>query len=563
MFAPPVAIDTDLFSRVARLAASTSTAQVAERLVAVLRLATAATVVGVRLGADECWHADPTNRRSVLRALATSHELDAALDSGLVLEVGSGTSGVIAAGLDRGVDRAPGIVVLAGPGIDVDLDGPRLSSMIEVTTGVLAQLDRVERATRAAEFDPATGLANRAGFERAVSEAASANRNVTVVEVHLGGISELAATFGASVARSVVRDVGGRISSLKGVDGVGSLAGDLLGVVALRDEGAIADQVVAAAGAPVSVGRQAVELRVNAGVAGGRGGDVPAAVLVERATLARVQAMATGAAIVVHTPSLTEGCHRRLDVAARLRRALEDAAITVHYQPQVGADGAILGLEALVRWVEEDGTHVPPDAFLSVAEQAGLLHEIDLRVLRSACAQLREWELEGLSDFRLAVNLSASTVSRPGIAAVVLGIVAEAGVDPGRIEVEITETTAADEAGWGVTLQQLRDAGISVAIDDFGTGFSSLGRIHRLPIDRLKIDRSFVADLAGAGRTVAAAVVALAAGLGLSVLAEGVEDDEQLAVLVDLGCTEFQGFGFSRPLPAGDAGPLLRRGGCR
>ena len=570
--AAPVASQGDARHRIlaaaTRLAACPRRDRLADTIADVLVDLLSASVIGVRIAGASAWRTaggDRPSTRRVVEVLVSS-DLESALAGGLVADLGSlgGAAAALAAGIDAGPDALPGVVVVAGPGLDRELDGDALAAVADLAAAVLAQLDRTARAQAHAETDRATGLLNRLGLERALADATSDGGAFAVVDLHLGGVTELGAAFGAPVARRVVQAVGEQLLALPLVEAVASVAADGLTAVVRGDIAAAADQVVAEASRPVGVGRQSVCLDVRAGAAATTAGGTTREAI-DRAALARVQAAASGSAVVVHSAALTAGCHQRLEIAASLRRALDDGGqeLVVHYQPQVDADGRVIGLEALVRWRRADGTVVRPDDFLPVAERAGLMAEIDLHVLRTVCRQLSCWSADGVGGFRVAVNLSASTLARPEIFGAVVAVLDDTGVDPRRLELEITETAATDETGWVSTLAQLRSFGVSVAMDDFGTGYSSLGRIHRLPLDRLKIDRSFVADLDGAGAGVAAAVVSLAAGLGMQVLAEGVEHERQVAVLVELGCTEFQGYAFGRPQPAGDIEALLVAGAVR
>lgn len=522
----------------------------------------ASTIVAVRVAGRSVWSIAPGAAdlaAHLVRELASA-DLDAALHGGLVVDLGdpAGAWGALAAGIDAGPHADPGVVLVAGAGVDPELDGAVVVALAGLVASVLGQLDRTERWAEAAETDPVTGFANRVGLERAIDVASAEGVGIGLVDLHLGGVTELGASFGGGAVRCVVRALGERLLALPCVVAVASTSAEGLTAVVRGDESAAADQVAAAASRPVLLGRQAVCIDVHAGAAA-RPMETPARVVIDRAALARVQAVAAGRAVVVHSEALAAGCHARLETAAQLRRVLDAGGdeLVVHYQPQVDADGRVLGLEALVRWVRPDGTTVRPDDFLPVAERAALTAEIDLHVLRASCRQLARWSAAGLDGFRVAVNLSASTVARAGIAGAVVAVLEETGVDPTRLELEITESAATDETGWVATLEQLRSLGVAVAMDDFGTGYSSLGRIHRLPLDRLKIDRSFVADLDGAGSSVVAAVVSLARGFGLRVLAEGVEDEGQLAALVGLGCDEFQGYAFGRPVPAAEATAVL------
>ena len=225
-------------------------------------------------------------------------------------------------------------------------------------------------------------------------------------------------------------------------------------------------------------------------------------------------------------------------------------------------EGRIIGAEALVRWVSPDRGLVPPNEFIPIAEETGLISSIGEWVLESACRQAAAWVRKGLPPVRVAVNLSARQFYSPGFIDSVRRILAESEVRPGAIELELTESMMMQNVQHVADLlMELKLLGLHISVDDFGTGYSSLGYLKRLPLDALKIDRSFVRDVPGDQDDVAitSAVVALAHSLRLKVVAEGVETDEQLAFLRELGCDEIQGFLLSKPVPAEGFEALLRR----
>ena len=233
------------------------------------------------------------------------------------------------------------------------------------------------------------------------------------------------------------------------------------------------------------------------------------------------------------------------------RRGLE-----LHYQPQVDLrDGSLLGAEALLRWRRNDGSLIPPENFVALAEYSGLMVELGAWVLATAMAQLRAWQAGGLNLTRMSVNVSMAQFRDPGFVPMLQRGVEQAGVSAAHLEIEITESMAMlDTDQVTRALAAIRALGVTVAIDDFGTGFSSLAYLHHLPIDRLKVDRSFVRTLTerSAGRSIAATVIGLGKTLGLGVIAEGVETAEQANLLREMGCVEAQGFHYARPMPPAD-----------
>ena len=244
---------------------------------------------------------------------------------------------------------------------------------------------------------------------------------------------------------------------------------------------------------------------------------------------------------------------RRLSVETRLRRALERNEFKLVYQPiRDAVSGRLSAAEALLRWVDSEGESIGPDEFIPIAEETGLIVEIGAWVLRTACLQAREWRAAGYIPFRMSVNIAVGQLSDLGIVEGVDQILFESKISPDNLELEITESSILDDnPNIIAAISQLTDMGIGFALDDFGTGYSSLSALQRFPIERLKIDRSFVSgvDQNANDQALTSAIVALAKRLDLKVVAEGVETEEQARFLVELGCDELQGYLFSRPLP--------------
>ncbi|MFP4834205.1 putative bifunctional diguanylate cyclase/phosphodiesterase, partial [Paraburkholderia sp. BR10879] len=261
-------------------------------------------------------------------------------------------------------------------------------------------------------------------------------------------------------------------------------------------------------------------------------------------------------------PEMNANVGARLNLERRLRRALRDSEFLLHYQPQVEIEGGrIIGMEALVRWRDPEVGLVSPAQFIPVAEESGLIGPLSDWVLREACRQNRAWQLAGLPPVRVSVNFSAKTFHQRDIAQLVKDVLQETGLEACWLEIELTESTLMRNAEEAVSmLNELHALGIGIAIDDFGTGYSSLSYLKRLPVDRLKIDRSFVADIGTSGddETITAAIIALAHELQLQVIAEGVETSAQFAFLRERACDELQGYFFAPPLPGDEAAALLR-----
>jgi diguanylate cyclase (GGDEF)-like protein len=253
----------------------------------------------------------------------------------------------------------------------------------------------------------------------------------------------------------------------------------------------------------------------------------------------------------------------RFTMEAKLRGALERGEFTLHYQPQFDLrSGALSGMEALLRWTNEELGVVPPTEFIPVAEETGLIIAIGEWVLRQACTQAKAWADEGLPVVRMAVNVSGHQFVLKEFPLLVASIIKETGIAPSMLELEITESIVMKDESWAEqALAQLKVLGVSLAIDDFGTGYSSFGRLRHFAVDRLKIDQSFISSLIDCtdDRAIAAAIIAMSRSLRIKVTAEGVESFPQLLFLQEHDCHEAQGFLFSRALPATDAHKLLRR----
>jgi polar amino acid transport system substrate-binding protein len=255
-----------------------------------------------------------------------------------------------------------------------------------------------------------------------------------------------------------------------------------------------------------------------------------------------------------YTAALSQRVLQHLDLEARLRKVLQAGGLQLHYQPYLDLrSGAIEGVEALIRWYEPDRGMIPPDEFIPLAEMTGLIGEVSAWVLRTACAEHAAMALPGGVRPQLAVNVSARQFQRGEVVEQVKSILRETGLPPGLLELEITETVAMqDHARTIDTLRRLRELGVRVSIDDFGTGYSSLSYLRRFSIDTLKIDRSFVKDVATdkSAAGIVSAIIAVARELGLRVVAEGVETEAQLEYLKRQRCDFAQGYLFSRPVPA-------------
>ena len=264
------------------------------------------------------------------------------------------------------------------------------------------------------------------------------------------------------------------------------------------------------------------------------------------------------------TKELSRRAHEKLSIETNLRRAIELEQLEVYYQPQnLLGSGKVLGAEALLRWHHPELGMVPPDKFIPVAEETGLIVPIGDWVITQACRQLREWREQGYDIQQLAINVSGVQLQRGDLVKHVLSTCDYFQLSPSDLELEITESIIMDDTETAVRmLTELRKQGCSIAIDDFGTGYSSLGYLKRLPVDKLKIDRHFIRDIVTDpdDAAIVRAILAMAKNLQLTVIAEGVEEEAHCRILQEQECEIAQGYYFSRPVPAKEFVGLLEKG---
>ncbi|KLJ02719.1 GGDEF domain-containing phosphodiesterase [Luteimonas sp. FCS-9] len=418
-----------------------------------------------------------------------------------------------------------------------------------------------ERIERLAHFDALTGLPNRTrlrqDIEAALAANASAYQALLLLDVAgFGGINE---AHGHAAGDTVLKAIATRLHML--VD-----AGDLFGRVGAdeflvllqqgegrQDAATTAQRIVAGLSDPVPVGGEILRFGISAGIAvrpAGVGFDE----LLRAAGVALHGARQGGRnRVEFYSPDAWRLARRRLDVEHALRGALEHEEFTLAYQPLVDiARRSVSGVEALLRWRHPELGVCPPDEFIAIAEATGDIAAIGDWVLREACRQAAAWDAAGIAFGRMSVNVSAVQLRDTAFASRVLAACAEAGWPPSRLELELTESALLrDTEALRACFDTLVGAGVALAIDDFGTGFSSLSYLSRFPVGRLKIDRSFIAELGGSRRAVevARAIIHLGKALRMQVLAEGVESMEDERLLLEYGCDEVQGYLYSRPLP--------------
>jgi diguanylate cyclase (GGDEF)-like protein len=514
-----------------------------------------------------------------------------------------GKDGVWAAARIRELDPAVEIVICTAYS-DVDpseiggivppeeklsyLQKPFHSHEVRQMTIALGSKWRAERRiVRLAYFDSLTGLPNREqSNSRLVSAVASAKerkRTLAVLYLDLDNFKRVNDTLGHAVGDELLCLVATRLrNALRHSDTVGmeplgrARPGDLarLGgdefmalLPDLRDAddaGIVAKRLIGALREPVQLAMTSLVVTPSVGIAVFPRDGADAETLLRNADLAMYFAKrkCPGTFAFFDGP-MNAAALQRVTIESWLRGALERNELSLEYQPQFDVrTGGISGMEALLRWTSDALGSVPPTEFIPVADETGLILTIGEWVLRNACRQAKAWHDEGLSVGRMAVNVSGKQFAQVEFPDQVAAIVRETGLDPSMLELEITESVVMADEPWAAkALNQLKAIGVLLAIDDFGTGYSSFSRLRHLAVDRLKIDRSFVACIneCSTDRAIAAAIIAMSRALRIKVTAEGVESFPQLLFLQEHECQDAQGFLLSKALPVNDAHRLLRR----
>jgi predicted signal transduction protein with EAL and GGDEF domain len=436
-----------------------------------------------------------------------------------------------------------------------------------------------------ANFDSLTGLPNRALFRdrlaQAMLRAQRSNQAMALMFLDLDRFKVVNDSLGHEAGDRLLCHVAQTLkASLRGVDTLGRsggeeaftlsrLGGDEFTVIAenvgnAEQAGAIARRLLDALAVPFKVGEEEIHISASIGVSLFPMDDVDLDGMIRHTDMAMYRAKSLGRnTFSFFSDDLNQAVSTRLSLEGSLRRAIERNEFCLHYQPKADLkSGRISGVEALIRWHCPGRGMVPPDRFIAVLEDTGLILQVGAWVVRTALTQLAEWDRAGLPAMGMAVNLSARQLRQPYLLALVEDTLRESGVDPARLEFELTESLLMEdtEANRAV-LAGFARLGVRLAIDDFGTGHSSLSYLRRLDVDTLKIDRSFVNELPHDAEdcAIATAVVALGRSLQMKVVAEGVETAAQADYLRQLGCDEMQGYLLSRPLPAAELAPWLRQ----
>jgi diguanylate cyclase (GGDEF)-like protein len=420
-----------------------------------------------------------------------------------------------------------------------------------------------QRATieHRAHHDQLTGLPNRALFIDRVSRAlAHARRNdlpVAVIFVDLDRFKNVNDSLGHAAGDELLRQVARRLEScVREEDTVARLGGDefallLPYVVGVEGAAKVAERLLEAFTSPIHLAEQQIAVRLSIGISLYPEDGSDPQTLIAGADAAMYEAKERGNAYEIFSPVLRNQTHERLALETALQQALERDELVLHYQPKVDLrSGGITGAEALVRWNHPERGLVFPGDFVPMAEQSGQVVALGEFVIAAACEQLQSWRSEGLPPLRISVNVSARQL-RHGLVDFVAAALRETALDPRQLELELTESAALESLDITVReLEELRAMGVRCTIDDFGTGYCGLSYLSQLPIDGIKIDKSFIHATSDRDASIVTAIIALGHSLGLTVTGEGVETTEQLACLVRNYCDDMQGYLFSRPIPA-------------
>jgi diguanylate cyclase (GGDEF)-like protein/PAS domain S-box-containing protein len=427
----------------------------------------------------------------------------------------------------------------------------------DITARKVAERDLARQALH----DPLTGLANRVLLrdrsERAIVAARRDSDRLALMVMDLDQFKDVNDTFGHQAGDDLLRQVGPRIAGcLRETDTIARLGGDEFAILLLRADarGAarVASSILASLEAPFTVAGQQLKITASIGTSVFPDSAIDVDGLLREADVAMYVAKRRGTGQAAYELTLDESAGKQLVLMAELRKAIESEHLLLYYQPLVSLGGYVVGVEALVRWQHPERGLLLPSDFIRLAEQSGLVLPLFDWVLRTATRQCRAWR-EQQPDLSVAVNLSMRNLQDPRLAFTVAGALEGAGLPASALVLEITESMLFAEPARGLAiLEQLHALGVRLALDDFGTGYSSLAHLHRLPVDQLKIDRSFVTNLTRdqGSAAIVRSTIDLGHNFRLEVVAEGIEDVETWDALRALGCDTAQGYFISRALPA-------------
>jgi diguanylate cyclase (GGDEF)-like protein len=445
---------------------------------------------------------------------------------------------------------------------------------ILLTTRDISERKILEEQLRHRAFhDPLTSLGNRTLFrdrvEHAVVRSARSPQELAVMVIDLDGFKGVNDSLGHAAGDRLLKEVASRLrASVRPGDTVSRMGGDefaiLLEGTTEADAITVAQRIINRLRAPIEIEGKEIVAQGSVGISVGSTAEVGAEELQRSADLAMYVAKSKGKGrYAVFEPSMHKQAKAKVELESDLRRGLRERELVLHYQPIVELPtGRISGAEALVRWNHPERGMVPPMEFIPVAEESDLVVELGRYVLQDACREAKRFQAQYPTEpgFTISVNVAARQLTSPWLVREVERALEDSGIEPSTLVLEITEGALMGDTNAIIpTLHALKDLGVQLAIDDFGTGWSSLSRLRSFPVDKVKIDRSFVSEIMAAGEDapIVAATIAMAHSLHLKVVAEGVETAEQLACLHHLECEEVQGYLLARPMPAAALDELL------
>ncbi|WP_163183658.1 GGDEF domain-containing phosphodiesterase [Neobacillus sedimentimangrovi] len=435
---------------------------------------------------------------------------------------------------------------------------------ISIRQDITKQKEIEEKNFYYVHHDALTGLRNRRCFNKDLSKWITETEQMALLFLDLNRFKFVNDTLGHSIGDQILRDVAKRLSDhLNGKSELYRFGGDEFIIVIKNrtpDEvRTLANEIIKQLEEPFFHEKEKLYLGAGIGVSffPDDGNDIES--LVIKADMAMYKAKKGGGHFVqFYTSDIYEEMTKTIHLEAELRQALEEEQFKLHYQPQVDiSSNKIIGVEALIRWEHPVLGNISPLEFIPIAEETGLIVPITEWVLRTACRQNQRWQESGISPFIIGVNISSSLVNKD-LVPMVKRILKETKLKPNYLEIELTESIMQDPKITLPILKELKELGIRISIDDFGTGYSSLAYLRQLPIDRLKIDRSFIDEMKKDNGAIVQAIIDLGTRLCLNVIAEGIETNEQLDLLTQLNCKEGQGYYFSRPLSSNEILTVLQ-----
>ncbi|MFP4147683.1 MAG: putative bifunctional diguanylate cyclase/phosphodiesterase [Halorhodospira sp.] len=444
-----------------------------------------------------------------------------------------------------------------------EADAGTLRELADITVYALEARLAQSDAERLMHFDPLTGLPNRLLFWDRLQQALATRRydgkDLAVLALDLRDFRAVNDSLGREQGDRLLAKVGERLqASLRQDDTVARLSGDEFGILLPRlsdtdDSASLAWRIVEAVEVPYELDGVRVPVSARVGISVRTGEEDTAELLLERADAAMHEAKSEEVSCRFFDENLTERARDRLELGGELRRALAEGQLSVHFQPQVDlATDRWIGMEALARWYHPKQGWISPGRFIPLAERSGLIIALGRQVLEQACAAGARFRQQGMGIERIAVNIASPQLEDPDFVSELCAILEETGLPPGCLELEVTERLMVPSNSAALErLAAVRRLGVRVAVDDFGTGYSSLSYLKDLPIDRLKIDRSFVHGIPEDHRisAITRVILSLGSNLEFEILAEGIETEGERAALVAEGCEQGQGFYFARPAP--------------